>query len=137
MALSQRVLVVLLLAILSTSSYAGGESWVDRTYAVRAKIDIEGDANFTAANGVVGGNGTETNPYRIENWTILLDLDPDSWKFGIRLVNTTAHVILRGNTVSRMDGGFNDVGVLLDGVSNVTVLANVICCGWLTIGIQV
>ena len=41
------------------------------------------------------GNGTENNPYRIENYII------DTYKlFGILVVNTTKHVIVRNNSVS-------------------------------------
>lgn len=51
---------------------------------------IEGDANFTAANGVVGGSGVWYDPYRLEGWEINA-----SAADGIRIANTTASFIVR------------------------------------------
>lgn len=38
--------------------------------ADRGPIAIRSDSDFTSANGVVSGNGTEANPYIISNWSI-------------------------------------------------------------------
>jgi len=46
--------------------------------------------NFTTANGVIEGNGTENNPYIIENWCI----DADTAD-GIKIENTDKHLIIR------------------------------------------
>ena len=58
-----------------------------------AEIYIDSDDDFLSY--VFPGNGSASNPYRIENYTI------DTYKlFGILVVNTTKHVIVRNNTVS-------------------------------------
>jgi len=40
------------------------------THMRRAPIDIESNSQFTAANGVVGGSGTPSDPYIIAGWEI-------------------------------------------------------------------
>ena len=50
-------------------------------------ITIIGNANFTSANGVIGGAGTEQDPYLIANWVI----DGNGSNHCIQLVNTTAY----------------------------------------------
>jgi len=44
------------------------------THTRRGPIDIESNTQFTAANGVVGGSGTPSDPYLIAGWEIT-DLD--------------------------------------------------------------
>jgi parallel beta-helix repeat protein len=82
-------------------------------------INIEGNAGFTAANGVVGGSGTVGDPYIIEGWDIkaenenvvLIDID-----------NTTAHFIIRNCYVH---GGWG--GAIYTGITNTGILfSNVI-----------
>ena len=53
-------------------------------------IWIQGNAGFTAANGVVGGSGTPSDPYVISGWTIT-SLSSD----GIVIWDTNASFILR------------------------------------------
>ena len=62
-------------------------------YIPHDPIFIEGDDNFTVANGVTGGNGTSSDPYVIQSWDISLpntQADP-----GILIRNTTAHFAVR------------------------------------------
>ncbi len=61
-------------------------------YTFHTPIGIVGNANFTAANGVTGGNGTADNPYVITNWNIT-----DSWSAGsgVFLMDTNAYVLIR------------------------------------------
>ncbi len=42
----------------------------ETSLSYRAKIQITSDTQFTAANGVVSGAGTVSDPYIIENHTI-------------------------------------------------------------------
>ena len=56
----------------------------------RDQIYIVGDDEFTLANGVTGGSGTELDPYVIENWAIAV-----SNKKGIWIENTTKFFIIR------------------------------------------
>jgi len=74
-------------------------------------IYINGNDNFTPANGVVGGSGTENDPYIIENWIISAEN-----AHGIWIKNTTAHFLVR-NCVVENGGWFLD-GINLDNVVN-------------------
>ena len=47
-----------------------GENSASIQYTGHDPIIIDGDEDFTSANGVTGGSGTEANPYVIEGWTI-------------------------------------------------------------------
>lgn len=74
-----------------------------------AEIFIESDADLEGYG--FPGNGTENNPYRIENYTF------DTFKqFGILIMNTTKHVIVQNNSVSASDTAlkaeFNAPGTL-------------------------
>jgi len=60
---------------------------------VSAVITILGDADFTAANGVVGGSGTAEDPYVIAAREIIV---PPDEAYGVRIENVTAHFVLRG-----------------------------------------
>ena len=53
-------------------------------------IYIEGNDNFTSTNGVVGGSGTENDPYIIENW----DINAEN-AHAIEIRNTTVYFIIR------------------------------------------
>ncbi|MEW6069373.1 MAG: NosD domain-containing protein [Candidatus Thermoplasmatota archaeon] len=61
-----------------------------------APIYIEGNANFTWANGVRSGNGTQSNPYIIENWDINASgASEDLRAGGIHIGNTSVYFIIR------------------------------------------
>lgn len=60
-------------------------------------IWIRGDADFTPENGVIGGSGSLEDPYLISGW----DIRPVG--FGIKIENTTAHVLVESNYIH--DGG--------------------------------
>jgi len=74
-------------------------------------ISIDGDADFTPANGVTGGNGTWDDPYIIEGWEIAPLYSP-----AILIKNTDAHFIVRNVYVH--PGGSQPVGVNMRNVSN-------------------
>lgn len=61
---------------------------------VTGPIVINGDADFTPANGVHGGTGTADDPYLIGGWTHYTSVE---------IRDTTAHFVLRGAPV----GGAN------------------------------
>jgi parallel beta-helix repeat protein len=78
----------------------------------RDPIYIEGNDNFTPANGVTSGSGTENDPYIIENW----DIDAENAN-GIDIRNTTAHFVIRNCRVR--DGWVNQkIGIYFDNVMN-------------------
>ena len=59
-------------------------------YDVHDPIFINGNEEFTSANGVTGGNGTVSDPYVIEGWAIETTMNA-----GILIVNTDAHFTIR------------------------------------------
>ncbi|MEW6069366.1 MAG: right-handed parallel beta-helix repeat-containing protein [Candidatus Thermoplasmatota archaeon] len=77
-----------------------------------APIYIEGNADFTAANGVVSGTGGATDPYIIENWDINA-----STAHGVHIRNTTAYFVIRNCTIR--DGKTNNYdGIYFYNVTN-------------------
>jgi len=90
-------------------------------YTKRSPIVIIGNANFTAANGVIGGSGNVSDPYVIANWDI------DAAKLGgIYIWSTDAHFIIRncyvhGGSTILVD---SKTGIDLDNCSNGTLSSN-------------
>ncbi len=76
-----------------------------------AAISITGNADFTAANGVVGGLGTASNPYIIAGWSI--DAPPS---MGVQIRSTSAHAVVRDVVVT----GAPTAGFYTFDVSNLT-----------------
>lgn len=68
-------------------------------FLAHAPILVEGDANFTAANGVVAGNGTSGDPYVIAGWSIQA-----RGSVGIRLHNVTKAFVVRDNSIAASVG---------------------------------
>jgi hypothetical protein len=64
--------------------------------ATRAPIDIVGDGDFKAQNGVTGGTGTARNPYIIEGHSITAP----TGGYGIRIRYTTRSFVIRNVWVS-------------------------------------
>jgi len=62
-------------------------------------IYINGNENFTVANGVTDGNGTKTDPYIIENWNISKPTSGTSTG-GIYIGDTTKYFIVRNCYIS-------------------------------------
>lgn len=87
-------------------------------------IIIYGDSNFTAANGVVSGTGTQSDPYVIAGWKILNWGFAQPYTVGIGVVNTDKYFIVRD---VYLDPGTRDPepggpdAVILDLVSHGTV----------------
>jgi len=85
---------------------------VHATLTSHAPIYINGNDNFISANGVVGGSGTENDPYIIENWDINAENVHGTW-----IENTTAYFIIRNCYVH--DGWNNGkFGIYLNSVIN-------------------
>ncbi len=63
-------------------------------YTLHAPIRINGDGDFTAANGVTGGSGSWNDPFVIEGWEINA-----STAHGIELLNTTAHFLIKDSFI--------------------------------------
>jgi len=90
-------------------------------YTKHNPISIVGNANFTAANGVIGGSGNASDPYIIANWVV-----DAAHSVGIYIESTSAHFIIRNCHVhggSTISGGMQ-VGINLDNCSNGIVDSN-------------
>ncbi len=77
-------------------------------YTSHAPIRIDGNAEFTPANGVIGGDGSLATPYLIEGWEINA-----SSKTGIEIRNTDAHFTIRNVLVH---SGLNGSLMTHDGI---------------------
>lgn len=76
----------------SQDRYPLMEPWTPEPieYVSHDPITIVGDADFTAENGVVGGNGTMVDPYVIQGWMI----DAHNSSDGILISKTTAYFVV-------------------------------------------
>ncbi len=86
-----------------------------KSYAERAPIEIGGDGNFTAENGVVSGSGTASDPFVIGGWEINA-----SQQTGVHIMDTTAHFTLRNVFVH--GGGDAYGGIVLESCSNASIM---------------
>src|SRR5436309_987687 len=87
----------------------------DPAFLAHGPILVDGDASFTSANGVTGGNGTRSNPFIIEGWDINA-----SNADGLKLQNTRADVVIRNVSIQSGPGFLK--GVFLENVSNVGLI---------------
>jgi parallel beta-helix repeat protein len=108
------VFIVIVVAI--TGSYLllkieKGKSGGEIGLAHHGTIHIDGNADFTATNGVVGGSGTKNDPYIIQNWAISAEN-----AHGIEIRNTTAYFVVRNCLVE--NGGVSYDGIFLSNTVN-------------------
>ncbi len=85
-------------------------------------IFIASNLNFTAQNGVTGGNGTAANPYTIQGW----DIDA-STSNAIEIHNTTASFIIQNITIhstSRVHEGIVLIHLANGQIQNSTITNN-------------
>jgi parallel beta-helix repeat protein len=92
--------VILVIALAVVILPRGVAESVDQSisYTPHGQIVIYNDENFTAENGVVGGNGTYDNPYVISGWDIdISGLVPggDVTTGAIQIGNTRAYLVIR------------------------------------------
>lgn len=87
--------------------------------ATRGQIIINGDTEFTAANGVAnpGATGTLFDPYYIQDWSI--DMAGHEFPVCILLQGTTKYVVIRRNTCVNAN-----VGMALNQAANATFSTN-------------
>jgi parallel beta-helix repeat protein len=96
----------------------------------RPPIYINGNDNFTPANGVVGGSGTQSDPYIIENWAINAENADGIW-----IEDTTAYFVVRNCLVENGPSewtGHN--GIYLQNAQNGRIENNT--CRWNKAGIS-
>ena len=89
-------------------------------YSTHSPIYIYGNAAFIPANGVTGGNGSQSNPYIISGW----DIDPLSTNNqGIWIEGTTAYFMIRDCYIHR-GAGIGYCGIYLKNCMNGIVSNN-------------
>ena len=107
------ILVVLVLSMASTAllfhNVRSGERIInENTTKVDSPIRINNDSDLQnmAANNGWPGDGTELNPYVIENYNI----DVGSARNGIYIGNTTLHFIIRNSEIYNVSGSISNSG---------------------------
>lgn len=106
------------------------------SYQLHPIIIIDGNASFTAANGVSSGTGTRTNPYIIENWNITHFSNDVSNFYAIVIRNTNAYFTIRN--VYLCGVGTSSIGVYFNNVTNGQLqTANIPNCARSTTGIYI
>ncbi|MEM4161361.1 MAG: right-handed parallel beta-helix repeat-containing protein, partial [Thermoplasmata archaeon] len=88
-----------------------------------APIHINGNSQFTGENGVVGGSGTQSDPYIISGW----EIDANGGTYAIWIENTTAYFVIRNCNVYRATGTGslpNGAGIALNNVTHGTIENN-------------
>ena len=78
-------------------------------------IMITGNSDFTAANGVTGGSGTESDPFIIEGWDIVFETGT-----GIIVSSTTSHLVIRNVHVVGLSWHATG-GIVLTNSENITI----------------
>jgi parallel beta-helix repeat protein len=94
------------------------EAGLSMACTFHSPIEIYSNADFTAANGVIWGSGTSTDPYIIGGWNI-----DASTGIGIDIRNTDAHFIIRDVCVHSgiMGSLFPHDGISIWDASNGTI----------------
>ncbi|MEW6069055.1 MAG: right-handed parallel beta-helix repeat-containing protein [Candidatus Thermoplasmatota archaeon] len=86
----------------------------------REPIYIEGNENFTSANGVISGSGTNNDPYIIEGWNISAFSVSAQWWFDcIRIKNTSRYFVIRNCVV--YGSGMSEDGIYFYNVTHGTI----------------
>jgi len=119
-----RVFLMSFLVLVASIGIAGLSSRDVSAYSIRAPILIDGDANFTSANGVTGGHGTVNDPYIISGWQISSYV-----AHGIEIHNTIAHFVVRDVLVqggSSLHSGIRLESAFNGRIENATLTSNVI-----------
>jgi PKD repeat protein len=114
--LSMMLLFISMLAILMFTVLSISSDIVAADLTPRGAILIEGDADFTTANGVVSGSGTPLNPYVISGWNI----SSGTSKFPLTIKNTTKHFIIKDMFLDGYATSLTKV-IVLENVGNGTL----------------
>jgi len=104
------IVIVIVIAAVGVGGYFllkgdGEEGSAESGLTPHDPILIVGNDNFTLANGVVDGRGTESDPYIIENWVISAEN-----VHGIKIRNTTAYFVIHSCVVENGWGGVTTMG---------------------------
>jgi len=107
----KKILLLLVLALLASLALGTPQvSAASNDLTSHGPIYIDGDEDFTSANGVVAGSGTESDPYMIKNWVI-----DASGNRGIWIKDTTKYFIIRNCVIENGEASY---GIYLANVRN-------------------
>ena len=130
----RRVFALLMtLLVLGSSLFLLSPKVTASTRVPHSQILISGNSEFIAANGVIGGTGTASDPYVIQGWNITV-----CWRcpyYGIEVANTTAYFRIFNVTVSSLITAQPATGILLNNATNGRIDNSVVqdesifCCG--------
>jgi len=110
-------------------------------------IHIESNDEFTSENGVTGGDGTENNPYLIENWVFV------GSEQAISIWNTDVYFIIRNCTIRGFSNGIwfitvangriekttidvSENGMIIENSHNIMITDNTINANLVNIGLE-
>ena len=85
------IIVLVLISIAALGLASPRPVRADSSLAPHAPIVVNGDADFSSANGVTGGTGTASDPYIIEGWEITTCCHTP----GIAVRNTDDYFVIR------------------------------------------
>jgi len=91
-------------------------------YTTHIPIEIDGNTQFTSANGVTSGSGIQGDPYIIEGW----EINAGGSGSAIFIQNTDAHFVIRNCKLYNSGTGTYDSGIRLTNVEN-GIIENNIC----------
>ncbi len=96
----------------------------DLRYTTHDPIIIEDNSDFTAGNGISGGDGTETNPYLISGY----EIDAKGGDYGISVYNTSSHFIIESCYIYNTTpfGWYAAAGINFYNMSNGSVVNTVV-----------
>lgn len=103
----------------ATSALGGSAPPATTSGISHAPIVIGANSDFTAANGITAGTGTQADPYVIEGWTIT-----PTCEHGIAIHDTNAYVVVRDVTVAtdpQWGAAYQCAAMNLTRASNVSV----------------
>ncbi len=102
------------LAVLAAAHAEPTPGLADRSALVaRGPIEIESDADFTAANGVRRGSGTPGDPFVIADWQIV-----GSGEYGLEIERVSASWVIENVLVDGDDGGRFTDAIYVANVTN-------------------
>ena len=99
------VTLVVTSVVLMGGGVSGYQWWGEH-----APIYIGSNSEFTAANGVVAGSGTQADPYVISGWSI----NAGAADYGIYIDHTTSYFIIKNCVIE----GARNAGIYLNSVVN-------------------
>ena len=111
-------MIFLILSNTSPNSFIGtGEAKLIDPLSLQdhEPIKIDGNSQFISSNGVISGDGSSSNPFIIENWSI--DINEQT---GIYIYNTNSYFIIKNcYFFDSNEDSYEQDSIMLSNVENV------------------